>query len=340
MGRTKDETIKQEFDALDQTDVRLIAELETDPRQPHTEIAQKLGMSRDTVRARLQRLLDTGAVRIVGLADPISLGFTTSVIMGINVRSDQLPAVADKLASLTRIQHLILCMGRFDIIASGLFRRRTDFLDFLVGNIGNLPGVLHIESMLILRNAKIFGPLLSDAPDSHPAQPLPAALDSLDLALIKELQVDARQNSRWLARKLGTSQSTVLRKIQALQNSGVMRVVALVNPLALGFEGVASIGLKFDPAKVDEAAGIIGSYRNVQTVAVCAGRYDVLAWAMFRELGDLANFITVELGNLPGLQHAETMTSLKIVKSSHRYLAEDALPSAAGAETKRGKRKG
>ena len=336
----KDRTIKQEFDTLDQTDVRLIAELESDPRQPHTEIASKLGLSRDTVRARLQKLLDTRAVQIVGLTDPISVGYTTSVIMGINVRSDRLLAVADKLASLTPVQHLILCMGRFDIIAVGLFRRRTDFLDFLVGNIGNLPGVLHIESMLTLRNTKIFGPLLSDGPDSSPKQPLVASLDSLDLALMKELRTDARQNSRWLARKLGTSQSTVLRKIQALQSGGVMRIVTLANPLALGYEGVASIGMKFDPTKVDEGARIIGSYRNVQTVAVCAGRYDILAWAMFRELGDLSNFITLELGNVPGLQHLETMTSLKIVKSSHRYLGDDTLPSAPSvAATTRSKRK-
>jgi hypothetical protein len=61
---------------------------------------------------------------------------------------------------------------------------------------------------------------------------------------------------------------------------------------------------------------------------------------MFRELGDLSNFITLELGNVPGLQHLETMTSLKIVKSSHRYLGDDTLPSTPpAAETTRGKRK-
>jgi DNA-binding Lrp family transcriptional regulator len=336
----KDETINRPFDSLDKTDIRLIAELESDPRQPHTEIASKLGLSRDTVRARLERLLDTRAVRIVGVANPMSVGYTTSVIMGINVRSDRLLAVADKLASLAPVQHLMLCMGRFDIIAYGLFQRRTDFLDFLVGNIGNLPGVLHIESMLTLKNIKISGPLLSDGLETSQKQDSAATLDSLDYALMKELQTDARQNSRQLAQKLGTSQSTVLRKIQALQTSGFMRITALTNPLALGYEGVASIGMKFEPAKVDEAAKVIASCRNVQTVAICAGRYDIIAWAVFRELSDLSNFITVELGNVPGLQHAETMTSLKIIKASHRYLGNEALPSTpAVAETPRSKRK-
>jgi DNA-binding Lrp family transcriptional regulator len=315
------------FDRLDEVDVKLIAELETNPRRAYTEIASNLGLSRDTVRTRLQRLLDTRAVRIVGVADPISVGYTTSVVMGINVRPDRLLAVADTLAAQASVQHVMLCMGRFDIIAFGLFRKRTDFLDFLVGSVGNLPGVLLIESMLTLRHTKIFGPLLSDGPDACPKQTPVAALDPLDFALMKELQTDARQNSRRLAKKLGTSQSTVLRKIQGLQSDGVMRIVTLANPLALGYEGVASIGMKFDPAKVNEGAQVIGAYRNVQTVAVCAGRYDIIAWAMFRELSDLSSFITLELGSIPGLQHSETMTSLKIIKASHRYLGDDTLPS-------------
>ena len=324
-------TIIRGFDGLDQTDIRLIAELEANPRQPHTEIASRLGLSRDTVRARLERLLETRAVRIVGVADPISVGYTTSVIMGINVRSHRLLAVADRLASLAPVQHLMLCMGRFDIMAYGLFQRRTDFLDFLVGHIGRVAGVLHIETMLTLRNTKIFGPLLSDGSGAYPGQTPVSALDPLDFALMRELQTDARQNSRRLAQKLGTSQSTVLRKIQALQSAGVMRIAALVNPVVLGYEGVASIGMKFDPARLEEGARVIGSCRNVQTVAVCAGRYDIVAWAMFRELGDLSDFITVELGSVPGLQHLEAMTSLKIIKASHVYLGEAPAPAVTGA---------
>jgi len=74
---------------------------------------------------------------------------------------------------------------------------------------------------------------------------------------------------------------------------------------------------------------VIGSYRNVQTVAVCAGRYDVLAWAMFRELGDLSNFITLELGNVPGLQHLETMTSPEDRQVVTPVPCDDTLPSDA-----------
>ena len=316
----------------------MIAELEVNPRRAYTEMASNLGLSRDTVRVRLQRLLDGRAVRIVGVADPLSVGYATCVIMGINVRPDRLLAVADTLAAMKPVQHLMLCMGRFDIIAFAVFRKRADFLDFLVGRIGSLTGVLHFESMLTLKHTKICGPLLSDLPDACRQQTPVAELDSLDFALMKELQADARQNSRQLAKKLKTSQSTVLRKIQALQNSGVMRIVTLANPLALDFEGIASVGMRFDPDKVNEGAQVIGSHRNVQTVAVCAGRYDVIAWVMFREIGDLSSFITVELGSIAGLQHSEIMTSLKIIKASHAYIEDEtSLPADPAEETTRGR---
>lgn len=327
----EEKKIRTGLGKLDEIDLNLIAQLEADPRRAYTEIASNLGLSRDTVRARLQRLLDARAVRIVGVADPLSVGYATCVIMGINVRPDRLLAVANTLADLRPVQHLMLCMGRFDIIAFAVFRKRADFLDFLVGRIGNLPGILHFESMLTLKHTKIYGPLLSDIPDVSPEQAPAAELDSLDFALMKEMQTDARQNSRELARKLGTSQSTVLRKIQALQNSGVMHIVTLANPAALSYEGIASVGMRFEPDKVDEGARVIGSHRHVQTVAVCAGRYNVIAWVMFREIDDLSSFVTLELGNIPGLQHSEIMTSLKIIKASHVYMGDDVLSSTAPA---------
>ena len=136
--------------------------------------------------------------------------------------------------------------------------------------------------------------------------------------MIRELEVDATQNTRYLADKLETSQSTVLRKIQKLQDDQIIRIAILTDPFALGYEGVASIGIRCDAAQVNEVAHMIGSYRKVQTVTVCAGRYDIIAWVMFRELSDLSDFVMHKLSQIPGLQYSETMTNLKIIKTSHK----------------------
>jgi len=321
--RPEGDALVRHFNNLDQVEVRLIAELEMNPKQTHVELASKLGLSQPTVRAKLQRLFDDKIINTVCVPDPAALGYSTCVIIGINTHPSELLTVADRLADFETVHHIMLCIGRFDILAWALFQKRNDFLDFLVNEVGNLSGVLSTENMLTLRHVKIYDPLFPYNGDSSANQGPVKRLDALDSALIKELQIDARQNARDVAKKLGTSQSTVLRRIRKLQDDGIIRIVTLADPFSLGYEGVASVCMTFDPAKVSEGARIIASYPNVLTVSICAGRYDIVAWAMFREMSELSDFVTLELSKIPGLQHSETMANLKLLKTTHKYLRDD-----------------
>ena len=95
----------------------------------------------------------------------------------------------------------------------------------------------------------------------------------------------------------------------------IIQIITAVNPYALGYEGIATIGLKCDPAKVMEVVDTVASFRHVAYVALCAGRYDVLIWVVFRNLSDLRNFLIVELGKIPGLKGLETAINYKSVKA-------------------------
>jgi DNA-binding Lrp family transcriptional regulator len=311
------------FTKLDQDEVSLIAELENNPKQTHAGLASKLSLSQPTVRAKLQRLFDDNIIKTVCVPDPAALGYSTCVIIGINTSPSELLTVADRLAEFEAVYHIMLCIGRFDILAWALFRKRNDFLDFLVNKVGQLHGVLGTENMLTLRHVKIYDPLFPCNADFHANYAQAQRLDTLDLDLVKELQVDARQNTRDMAGKLGTSQSTVLRRIRKLQDRGIIRIVTLTDPFSLGYEGVATVCMTFDPAKVNDGAAVIASYQNVLTVSICAGRYDIVTWVMFREMADLSDFVTMELSRIPGLQHSETMANLKLLKTTHKYLRDD-----------------
>ena len=310
------------FNNLDQVEVRLIAELEKNPKQTHAELASKLGLSQPTARAKLQRLFDAEIIKTVCVPDPAALGYSTCVIIGINTSPSELLTVADRLAKFEAIYHIMLCMGRFDILAWALFQKRNDFLDFLVNKVGHLSGVLSTENMLTLRHVKIYDPMFPRNRASRNNQTPKKKLDALDSKLIKELQLDARQNTQNLATKLGTSPSTALRRIRKLQDEGIIRIVTLADPFSLGYDGVATVCMTFDPAKVNEGAAIIASYQNVLTVSICAGRYDIVAWVMFREMSELSDFITLELSKIPGLQRSETMANLKLLKTTHKYLRD------------------
>jgi hypothetical protein len=62
--------------------------------------------------------------------------------------------------------------------------------------------------------------------------------------------------------------------------------------------------------------------RNAQTISICTGHYDIVAWAVFSGVSDLQLLITSDLSKVAGLRYTETMTNLKLVKFSHRLLTE------------------
>ncbi|MBM3132674.1 MAG: Lrp/AsnC family transcriptional regulator [Chloroflexi bacterium] len=146
-------------------------------------------------------------------------------------------------------------------------------------------------------------------------------LDDLDLMLIKELEIDGRQTNTDLAKKIGTSKATARRKLRRLLDENIIRVVAVANPPALGYKTVATMGINVRPGEVDAVAEKLAAYKNIHFVIISTGRYDIIAWVMFREPEDLSNFLRKELGKIPGLTSVETMVNLKIIKASFSYLS-------------------
>ena len=155
---------------------------------------------------------------------------------------------------------------------------------------------------------------------------IPHNLDDLDLALIAELEIDANQSVSGLVKRLFTNRHTIDRKLQRLIDEQIIRIVALVDPLALGFKTQAWIGINTLPSEVDSVAKEIGRFRAVRHVHINAGRYDVHAWTVFEQPEDLSNFVRGELASIKGITNAETMMNLKMWKGFFGQLATDPRP--------------
>ena len=307
-------TRSRHLPSLDQLDIRLIEEFELDARQTYKDLAAKLGVSSHTIAGRVQRLVGGGIIRTVCWADPMSLGYNFRVVFAIYTQSGQDGDVADRLAANARISVVHLGTGRFNIIAWALFHTGEDLSDFISNELKSIPGVVHVETVLTLREVKVTPKLLTEDIDSRTPKYSEKGLDALDLKLIEELQTDPRQKNGQLARKLEVDQSTIFRRIQRLIDEHIIRIGITTDPFALGYEGVSTIGLKCDPGKVREVAKAVASYKQVQYVGIYAGRYDIITWVVFRKLTDLEHFVTVELGSITGLNDIDTIVNFKIVK--------------------------
>lgn len=303
--------------SLDQLDLELTRELERDARQAHTDLAAKLGTSRHTVRNRLQRLFDVGVMRPICYVDPVTLGYKYDVSLGINARPGDLQDIAKALASWSSVPHVMLSVGRFNLNAAVIFRDRDELLDFLTTTVGSIPGVERIETALKIQAIKTSAGVLTNTAF---VPNLSVRLDNTDMSLIAELQRDATQKTSDLAKQLGISESTILRRIQKLKNRGAINITAATNPFALGYEGVAAIWMKADPDKVNMAAKAVAGHSDVRYVGIYTGACDIITWVIFKDLDGLRNFVNVELGQIPGLREIETMTHLKLTKFSYNYL--------------------
>ena len=134
---------------LDDTDRRILEMLARDGRRPGTDIAAELGVSEATVRARIGRLTESGAMQVVALCDPLSLGHVRLSLF-IDV-SDLTPrAVALELAKHALIGHVTLCSGMHDVLVEATCRDLTEAVS-LLDDIRRTPGVARIEQNIHTR---------------------------------------------------------------------------------------------------------------------------------------------------------------------------------------------
>jgi len=126
---------------LDEGDYAIIRELQRDARQPVFALAAALGMNRNTVAAKLRRLLDEGIVRAVAVADPALLGYRVMAMLGMSVLPGQTDAVLARLRGMRHLQTAILCIGRYSMVVWCLCRDLEDLFTTLTVGLADIPGL-------------------------------------------------------------------------------------------------------------------------------------------------------------------------------------------------------
>jgi Lrp/AsnC family transcriptional regulator for asnA, asnC and gidA len=135
--------------ALDESDVRIIEELNEDGRRPFAEIARRLELSEATIRNRFARLLRRGVIQVVVLADAIELGLVFAEI-GIRVRGGTVSRAVEILERVPEIDYIAVCTGSFDLLVEVVCSDNEHMLRVLEQHIRTAPGVDTIETFTIL----------------------------------------------------------------------------------------------------------------------------------------------------------------------------------------------
>lgn len=128
-----------ELDALDRVLLRI---LQADGRASYAAMAAAVGLTPPSVRARVQRLLAAGVVQIVGVTDPMRLGWPVMALVGVSVRGD-LRDAADTLGQINEVCYVVLASGEHDLLVELVCATPEHLLVVVNDCIRGLPNVLH-----------------------------------------------------------------------------------------------------------------------------------------------------------------------------------------------------
>jgi Lrp/AsnC family transcriptional regulator for asnA, asnC and gidA len=135
-------------------DKRIIEHLQQDGRRPFTQIANALGVSEAAVRARTNRLIEKGILQIVGVTDPLRIGFQQMAMIGIRCEAHRLLEVAERIAELPEADYVVITAGSYDILLETVCEDNEALLRFLAERLRTIPGVRETETFVYLRIVK------------------------------------------------------------------------------------------------------------------------------------------------------------------------------------------
>ena len=143
-------------------------------------------------------------------------------------------------------------------------------------------------------------------------------LDDISMQIIRELQRDGRRPYTSIAKTIGLSEAAVRQRVQRLLDAGVMQIVAVTDPVQVGFSRQAMVGLRVD-GDVTQVADQVAALREVDYVVVSAGSFDLLVEVVCEDDEHLLELVGGRIRALPGVRNTETFVYMKLRKQHYDW---------------------
>lgn len=287
---------------LDAVDAALMRALQGDGRATFQALADSVGLSRTAVRARVRRLVQSGAIRIVGVLHAGIVGMEVLSHVSFRVGGPVGPLM-EALGEREAVTFAAQTAGRFPAVAQ--VRVADDAaLNKELADLRSMPGV---EGLDVFRSGAVFKDAHSSVRELRDIE-----LDALDWRLVRQLLKDGRASYADLARQVGLSQAAARSRVVRLLTSGVVHVTALVEPSAVGANEQLGFGLRCQGDS--EALGTtLAGMGRISFLTSGFGRYDLTGTLTAPDRCRLVEALEV-LRLTPGVNHVETWEYLSVRK--------------------------
>ncbi|MGB3697490.1 MAG: Lrp/AsnC family transcriptional regulator [Gordonia sp. (in: high G+C Gram-positive bacteria)] len=144
-------------------------------------------------------------------------------------------------------------------------------------------------------------------------------LDDIDRGILSKLQEDGRAPYRQIGRELGTSEGTVRTRVGRMQEAGILNIIAIADPVRLGYSVLAFVLLRLAPGAHDRVVEELTTWQECTYVSSCIGGADVYAQIVCRDNDHLGELLHRRIPAVGGIEHVETFIELKMHKVSYTY---------------------
>jgi Lrp/AsnC family transcriptional regulator for asnA, asnC and gidA len=155
---------------------------------------------------------------------------------------------------------------------------------------------------------------VAKTPEDRPVGPL----DHVSKAIIAELQQDGRRSYAAIGKGVGMSEAAVRQRVQRLIEAGVMQVVAVTDPMQLGFARQAMVGVRVQ-GPLEPVADALAALDEVDYVVITTGAYDLLVEVVAESDEHLLDIISGRIRAIPGVQATETFMYLHLRKQTYSW---------------------
>ena len=145
-----------------------------------------------------------------------------------------------------------------------------------------------------------------------------ALLDAVNKAIVCELQEDGRRTYGSIAEAVGLSEAAVRQRVQKMRDAGIVQIVAVTDPLQVGFRSQAMVGIRVD-GDVRVVAERLAAVGDIDYVVMCAGSFDILVELVCEDEDGVLELLNGVIRRIPGVRDTETFLYLKLVKQTYTW---------------------
>lgn len=309
---------------FDPADLKIFDALRDNGRMSGREIAERSGISEANVSRRLAKLVDDGALRVLGFVPPAMMGLHAQGLLLLRCKGDPGPSAA-RLAQEPRVHWCGTAFGAFDIIVYFAVPTPGDvvsMVDRMLASDANLSSVMIAPVLEVWspQESRRSGPVVpkSDLPASH-------AFDAVDRGMVRRLQRDGRASFADLADAAGISATSAADRFRRLQAAGVIQIIALPDPIRLGnlVQGTACLRVHGSLRTVMDGVANLGKSGWILSAG---GPFGVIADLFVRDEAEL-NAWRAAVGQVPGVSGVEICLHRSVHRQDYAWDFVDAEPA-------------